>query len=135
MEVNNVIYTVKNEKANEILLEKRKEENICIVVLDGNEIEEIYQFVELLSSKLKFPSGSPYNIDGFLDWIRDLSWIAAAEYIVIINNYNHSFKGDEIKKQYVLELFKEYILPWWEDEVEQCVVGGRATPFNVYLVE
>jgi hypothetical protein len=39
------------------------------------------------------------------------------------------------KKADFIDHFKDFILPFWEDEVTRVFVGGKAKSFNVYLVD
>ncbi|MDR0299022.1 MAG: hypothetical protein LBI13_02915, partial [Streptococcaceae bacterium] len=56
-------------------------------------------------------------------------------YVLIIRNYKDFLKQDPKKKEIVIDEFKNNILPFWEEEVTRTVVGGKAKPFNVYIVE
>ncbi|MBS4751181.1 hypothetical protein KG091_08970, partial [Carnobacteriaceae bacterium zg-ZUI78] len=38
-------------------------------------------------------------------------------------------------KEYIMWNFEEVILPFWEEEIEQIVVGGEKRVFNVYCVD
>ena len=51
----------------------------------------------------------------------------------IIRNFKLFLQDDLKSKKEILEDFKEVVLPWWEKEVEQYVVGGKAKPFNIIL--
>ena len=83
---------------------------------------------------LEFPIPAK-GLDGYLDWITDLSWLNRDGYALIIKNYNCFMSEDLRKKEIVMESFGKTVLPWWENEVERCVVEGKAKSFNVYLVE
>ena len=75
------------------------------------------------------------SIDGYLDWITDLSWLNANGYALIINNFDIFMSGDLRKKEIIIESFEKNVLPWWQSQVEQYQVGGKAKPFNVYVVD
>jgi hypothetical protein len=42
---------------------------------------------------------------------------------------------DTKERSYLLTAFHEDILPWWEEEVKQHVIGGLPRKFDVYLVD
>ena len=67
--------------------------------------------------------------------MRDLEWLGKDEYALIIYNYENFLEQDLSLKKVIMDDFAESIMPWWQDEVETCVVGGKAKPFNVYIVD
>ena len=56
-------------------------------------------------------------------------------YALIINNFDIFMSGDLRKKEIIIESFEKNVLPWWQSQVEQYQVGGKAKPFNVYVVD
>ena len=56
---------------------------------------------------------------------------------VYLNNCNFSnfIKRNDSLKKIIIEDIEDIILPWWEKEVEDCVVEGKAKSFNVYFVD
>ena len=67
--------------------------------------------------------------------MRDLDWLNADGYVFIIKNFENFMENDISKKEKIMYYFEDEILPWWEEEVERCVLGGKAKPFNLYLVD
>ena len=127
----NQIYQITNKEIEKIKMDCLE---TYIVDIDGGKILNLSQFLDIMTEKFKFPIPSK-SLDSYLDWIRDLSWIDAQEFVLIIRNFKLFLKNEPERKKTVLETFREYILPWWETEVEQCVVGGKAKPFNIYLID
>jgi hypothetical protein len=67
--------------------------------------------------------------------MRDLSWLRKEEYILIIHDFHDFLKNDLHLREIIVEDINDTILPFWEHEVEHCVVEGKAKPFNVYFVD
>jgi hypothetical protein len=88
-----------------------------------------------ISKEMKFPTSCVCSIDVYLDWIRDLMWLDADSYIIIIYEWHEFLKHDAKLKKLIIDLFVEEILPWWAHEVEKYLVCGRIKPFNVFLVD
>ena len=127
----NQIYQITNKEIEKIKMDCLE---TYIVDIDGGKILNLSQFLDIMTEKFKFPIPSK-SLDSYLDWIRDLSWIDAQEFVLIIRNFSLFLKDDLTTKNEIIDDFKEIILPWWETEVEQCVVGGKAKPFNIYLID
>lgn len=130
--MNNLYYISGNEI--EKIKAKLNHGGIYIVELDGNEIENISQFLKVISEAFNFPVYAK-SLDGYLDWIRDLSWIHTNGFLLIIQNFKTFLKNDPNTKNEIIEDFSEIILPWWNGEIEQYQVEGKAKPFHVLLVD
>ena len=130
----NKIYYVSFEEIQCLKKEFNKRSNVFIVEIDGNLIQDKGDFLDIMTEKFKFPY-SVNGFDGYLDWIRDLEWLGKEEYILIINNFNNFMKKNISFKKIIIEDIEEIILPWWQKEIENCVVEGKAKLFNVYLVD
>ena len=127
----NKIYYVSFEEIQCLKKEFNKRSNVFIVEIDGNLIQDEGEFLDVMTEKFKFP----YHVngfDGYLDWNRDLEWLGKEEYILIISNF---IKRNDSLKKIIIEDIEDIILPWWEKEVEDCVVEGKAKSFNVYFVD
>lgn len=106
-----------------------------IVEIDGRLISGWKDYAYAIEKFFQFPTPCDKNYDVYLDWIRDLDWLEANQYVLIINSFNEFMKDDITMKTEIINDFSEIILPWWQNEVEQCVVEGKAKPFTVYLVD
>ena len=134
----NKLYYVANGQKETIINSIKENENIFIAEINGLNIKTSSEYLEIIRKVFNFPKpleNYKLNYDGYLDWIRDLSWIDTQEFVLIIRNFSLFLKDDLTTKNEIIDDFKEIILPWWETEVEQCVVGGKAKPFNIYLID
>ncbi|EGP65845.1 hypothetical protein HMPREF9182_1673 [Streptococcus sp. oral taxon 056 str. F0418] len=50
----------------------------------------------------------------------------ADKYAFVFNNYNFFLADDLVSKGLFLEILKEEVLPWWENDAKKYVVGGVA---------
>lgn len=83
---------------------------------------------------MKFPRNGEDSIDGYLDWMTDLTWLDTDSILIIIDDYNVFMSKEPEMKVKVIDSFKNMVLPFWETEVEKVVVDGRKKSFNVLLV-
>ena len=51
-----------------------------------------------------------------------------------IKNYNELFENNQTEKENLEDTYKNYLLPFWDEEVERTVVGGKRKDFDIYLV-
>ncbi|OTN87638.1 hypothetical protein A5819_000084 [Enterococcus sp. 7E2_DIV0204] len=105
------------------------------VKIDGSKIDSWQTFKEDMIEKFKLPMGQDGNANEYLDWMRDLSWLNKTSYVLIIYNYDEFLSGNSSEKKNIMNDFSEYILPFWESEVEQAVVDGEAKSFQLYLID
>lgn len=134
---NNIYYITDSQKKT-LIKSSTKNADIYLAELNGEIIPTLNDYLKKIGETFKFPVFSNYdtlNLDAYLDWITDLSWLNAQEFVLIIRNFKLFLQDDLKSKKEILEDFKEVVLPWWEKEVEQYVVGGKAKPFNIYLVD
>lgn len=76
-----------------------------------------------IGSALEFPSGSGRNWDALTDRLRDLSWLAADGYMLLIDQAGDLRDADETAFDTLLELLEEVAGDW----------TGRETPFWAFL--
>lgn len=130
----NAMYYIDKAKYT-LFREQFEKKNWFIVELQGTQIQSVESFLHEVWEKFKFPQTGFINYDAYLDWIRDLDWLNQDGYIMAIFDFGKSFiKNPELKKE-IIEDFSEVVLPWWQGEVEKCVVNGRSKPFNIYFVD
>jgi hypothetical protein len=130
----NKIYYVSNFEMDKI--KKRLYENTSLFIAEmyGSNIKNLEVYFNVVSEIFKFPIAS-HNFAGYEDWMRDLGWLKKEGYIFIIYEFDKFMEQDLFRKDDIISEFKEIILPWWQDEVEKCVVDGHVKPFKIYLVE
>ena len=137
----NRIYQITKDELNSIKQQLNSKSNTWIAEIDGDNISTWQDYADEIERVFKFPANiiemhvNGLSIDGYLDWITDLSWLNANGYALIINNFDIFMSGDLRKKEIIIESFEKNVLPWWQSQVEQYQVGGNAKPFNVYVVD
>ena len=67
--------------------------------------------------------------------MKDVSWLDTDSIILIISNFNLFLKGEHALKDDIIKDFEDYLLPFWEEEVETTVVDGKKKSFCVYLID
>lgn len=129
---NQIHYTTTNDLV-AIKKKIRNDESLFIGEITGSEIKQLQDFLAAMSQVFLFPHRS-YTVDGYYDWMRDLEWVDKDGYVLIIHDYKDFLCQDISSKNEVIDGFARIILPFWEDEVTEVVVGGKAKSFMVYLV-
>ena len=131
----NRIHYANNEHINKIVEKYQKFADVHLAVIHGKEIQSWQEYINKMEDAYKLPTQWVNTIDGYNDWMRDLEWLGNKSYILIIYDFKYFFEHDFILKKTIIEGFEKIILPWWQAEVEKCVVGGKAKPFNIYLID
>ncbi len=132
---NSVLYITK-EEINKIKSESK--DKVFIAEIDGAEINSWGDYWNTMSNLFSFPELPAYmkpDYHSYYDIMTDLSWIDTDSIILIINKFTLFLKGEHALKDDIIKDFKDYLLLFWEEEVERTVVGGKNKSFCVYLVD
>ena len=106
-----------------------------LVILNGKTIKKKEDFLVEIEKAFRFPAGCENSINIFLDWITDLWWISENSINLVIYNQRYFLNEDSELKKKLMKYFEEDILPFWEHDVLNCMVGGECKKFMVYLVD
>jgi len=109
-------------------------DSVFLAEIEGKRIKTLQDYLSTVNRILEFPIPT-HGLDGYQDWIRDLSWLNSEEYVIVIKDFKFFLSGDSRARTLILESFENTVLPWWQSEIEQFQVEGKAKPFNVYLVD
>jgi hypothetical protein len=112
-----------------------KKNNVFVAEIDGNKLKNCDDYLVAVWKAFNFPQTGYVNYYAYLDWIRDLGWIIADEFAFIVRNFNHLLEESPKERKIIINSLDNKVIPWWQSEIEQFVVEGKAKPFNVYLVD
>lgn len=117
-------------------IELYDKEEFIVVDIDGNQIKSKNDFFEVMEKELRFPSACDGLWARFDDWITDLTWIEKNKGIcIVIRNFSKLADGNTGFCNSLIEDFEKKILPYWEHEVINIVVGGTVRNFVVIVSE
>lgn len=133
--VENKAIGISNKEFEKIKKNLLNNEQMYVVELNGENIQSWESYIIDIQTKFKFPTSCIDSIDRYFDWMRDLEWLKKESYTLIINKYNLFMKNNIELRNEIISDFKEVILSFWQDEVEEVVVGGKAKLFTLYLVD
>ena len=128
--------------------------NAFVVEINGEEVKNEKDWLYIMAEKFHFPvfleeekkvvewfdGAYGYSRNYFMnweqyeDWLTDLSWVKQNSIILIIKNYSKLLIEYSESKEYIMNNFKNVILPWWEKDVVMYMVGGRKRDFDIYLI-
>lgn len=130
----NKIYKLNRDEYRKISVTPNFKESF-VTEIQGNKIQDLDSYLNEIWDKFNFPKTGFINYNAYLDWIRDLEWIKEEAVILTIFDFNEFLKDDLELKNEIIEDFTDMVLPWWQEEVQGCVVDGFVKPFNVFLVD
>lgn len=131
----NEIFKTNKESIERIKYESEILANSHVVELHGKLIQSWEDYISKIEEFFELPTQWVNNIDSYLDWMRDLEWLGKDSYALIIYGHESFLEENLLLRDIIMEDFRDVILPWWQEEVEKCVVDGKTKPFNVYLVD
>ena len=130
----NKIINVSEKEMKEIKGALEQDTGTYMAEIAGEKCPCLADYLDLVSDLFRFPIKAK-GLDGYNDWLRDLTWIPQEKIVIIFHNFEQFLKNDISSKETILEDFNEIILPWWKTEVTNYVVGGRRKKMTVYFVQ
>ena len=132
----NTLYKMTKEK-----FEKKKIlykfNDVKYIVMDGAGIETYEQYFDKLWEVFGFseiPEGRKKDYHTEYDFMTDDDFLPFEKYTFVIKNYDEFMKNNNWEKENLEDTYKNYLLPFWDEEVERVVVEGKRKDFNIYLV-
>ena len=126
--IKNKIHYILKQNIDEILSSED-----FVILFDGKKIRNKNELFSFLEETMDLPDSD--NWSSLIDWLTDLSWLKVDKYAFVFDNYNSFLVDDLVSKELFLEILKEDVLPWWENDAKKYVVGGVAKSFQVYIIK
>ena len=111
--------------------------DVKYIVMDGAGIETYEQYFDKLWEAFGFseiPEGFKKDYHTEYDFMTDDDFLPAEKYTFVIKNYDEFMKNNKWEKENLEDTYENYLLPFWDEEVERVVVEGKRKDFNIYLV-
>ena len=107
------------------------------IIMDGAGIETYEQYFDRLWEVFEFsdiPEGWKKDFHTEDDFMTEMDELPADKYIFVIKNYDKFMRNNNEEKYEIEDYYENYLLPFWDEEVERVVVEGKRKDFNIYLV-
>ncbi len=107
------------------------------IVMDGTGIETYEQYFDRLWEVFGFsdiPEGWKKDFHTEDDFMTEMDELPEDKYVFVIKNYDKFMKNNNEEKHEIEDYYENYLLPFWDEEVERVVVEGKRKDFNIYLV-
>ena len=121
--------------------EKRKilyaHDDTKYIVMDGDGVNTYEEYFDRLWNCFNFgeiPHGWKKDFYTENDFLKDILELAEDKYVFIIKNYDEFLSQNLKEKALIEDYYENDLLPFWDSEVETCVVVGKRKDFDVYLV-
>lgn len=107
------------------------------IVMDGSGITTYEEYFDRLWQAFGFsdlPEGWKKDNHSEYDFMTDDDFLPNDKYVFIIKNYEQFMRSNPTEKSKIEKRYNNYLLPFWDEEVERVVVDGKRKDFNIYLV-
>jgi hypothetical protein len=111
--------------------------DVKYVILDGAGITTYEEYFDKLWEAFGFsdiPEGWKKDYHTEYDFMTEMDELPNDKYIFVIKNYDDFLKNNDWEKKNLEDTYENYLLPFWDEEVERVVVEGKRKDFNIYLV-
>ena len=114
-----------------------KYNDVKYIVMDGKGIETYEQYFDKLWEVFNFseiPDGWEKDYHTEDDFLTEMDELPDDKYIFIIKNYDDFLANNIEEKAEIEDYYENYLLPFWDKEIERVVVEGKRKDFDIYLV-
>ena len=114
-----------------------KYNDVKYIVMDGKGIGTYEQYFDKLWKVFNFseiPDGWEKDYHTEDDFLTEMDELPDDKYIFIIKNYDDFLANNIEEKAEIEDYYENYLLPFWDEEVERVVVEGKRKDFDIYLV-
>lgn len=114
-----------------------KYNDVKYIVMDGKGIETYEQYFDKLWEVFNFseiPDGWEKDYHTEDDFLTEMDELPDDKYIFVIKNYDDFLANNIEEKAEIEDYYENYLLPFWDKEVERVVVEGKRKDFDIYLV-
>ena len=111
--------------------------DVKYIVMDGKGIETYEQYFDKLWDVFNFseiPEGWEKDYHTEDDFLTEMDELPDDKYIFVIKNYDEFLANNIEEKAEIEDYYENYLLPFWDKEVERVVVEGKRKDFDIYLV-
>lgn len=111
--------------------------DVKYIVMDGKGIETYEQYFDKLWDVFNFseiPDGWEKDYHTEDDFLTEMDELPDDKYIFIIKNYDDFLANNIEEKAEIEDYYENYLLPFWDKEIERVVVEGKRKDFDIYLV-
>lgn len=111
--------------------------DVKYIVMDGKGIETYEQYFDKLWDVFNFseiPDGWKKDYHTEDDFLTEMDELPDDKYIFVIKNYDDFLANNIEEKTEIEDYYENYLLPFWDKEIERVVVEGKRKDFDVYLV-
>lgn len=111
--------------------------DVKYIVMDGKGIETYEQYFDKLWEVFNFseiPDGWEKDYHTEDDFLTEMDELPDDKYIFVIKNYDEFLANNIEEKAEIEDYYENYLLPFWDEEVERVVVEGKRKDFDIYLV-
>lgn len=98
--------------------------------LDGSKMTDSYGVLEQFNDAFRFPVYFGWNWDALADCLRDLAWLPADRYLVVIENVGSVLRTEQEELEILLGILKESSRSWANPLGK---LDGNGIPFKVLL--
>jgi len=102
-----------------------------IARVDGMKMIDADGVFEQLTDALRFPAYFGWNWPAFSECVRDLGWLPADRYLVVIENSTLVLSSSSEERDLFFKVLAQAARSWANPLGK---VGGRGVPFNVLLM-
>ena len=110
--------------------------DVKYIVMDGKGIGTYEQYFDKLWEVFNFseiPDGWEKDYHTEDDFLTEMDELPDDKYIFVIKNYDEFLANNIEEKAEIEDYYENYLLPFWDEEVERVVVEGKRKDFDIYL--
>lgn len=126
---------VSPEKLAEIRQICQRDENCCLIDLEGSKLKNKYDYYEELGKQLQLNDSFNHNFNAYSDMMCDPYTYYNKEKIVFLIDEYEKFLSEDYSLDIIEEIFDEVMSPFFRESIESLVQYGIVRKFHIYCVD
>ena len=110
--------------------------DVKYIEMDGKGIGTYEQYFDKLWEVFNFseiPDGWEKDYHTEDDFLTEMDELPDDKYIFVIKNYDELLANNIEEKAEIEDYYENYLLPFWDEEVERVVVEGKRKDLDINL--
>lgn len=105
-----------------------------VLQIDGRKLDSYEDYIAIVQKQAQFPTDCRGNIDVYLDWICDLSWLDVDSIHFLFEHWDSFQQRQPRLARRIVDDIQKSIIPFWQEEAPHCIVQGRTKSVTLVIL-
>ena len=109
----------------------------CVVEIDFTNVDDLQMYFHQIYKTIPIPPEEKETIltVQYIDVMRDPCYLDGEKMFFILRNFDKFVQKNYGQAMRIIEIFNEYIIPFWTREIVKCMVNEKIRDYRVYYTK